>query len=147
MATIKPTIKFKALNPDVSLPTKATQGSACYDLVLPSDILVPPHDCLKVGLGFALEIPKGYHIEIYLRSSTGKNTRLRLANGTGIVDSDFRGEVCILVDNISGVFARAFKGDRIAQMMIVKNVEVKFEIADTLEETERGEGGFGSTGK
>lgn len=147
MATAKPIVKFKALRPDVAVPIKATDGAACYDLVLPDDILVPPHDCLQVGLGFALELPKGYHVEIYLRSSTGKNTRLRLANGTGIVDSDFRGEVSLLVDNISGVFARAFKGQRIAQMMLVKNIEANIVAAEELSETERGEGGFGSTGK
>lgn len=148
MATVKPiTVKFKALRSDVCVPTKATDDAACYDLVLPDDIVLPPQQVTKVGLGFAMELPKGYHAKLFLRSSTGKNTRLRLGNGTGIIDADYRGEVCALIDNISGLFARAFKGDRLVQMMIDKNVAVSFVPTEELEETKRGAGGFGSTGK
>lgn len=148
MAIAKPiTVKFKALRPDVCVPTKATDDAACYDLVLPDDIVLPPQQVTKVGLGFAMELPKGYHAKLFLRSSTGKNTRLRLGNGTGIIDADYRGEVCALIDNISGLFARAFKGDRLVQMMIDKNIAVSFVPTEELEETKRGAGGFGSTGK
>lgn len=148
MATVKPiTVKFKALRPDVCVPAKATDDAACYDLVLPDDIVLPPQQVTKVGLGFAIELPKGYHAKLFLRSSTGKNTRLRLGNGTGIIDADYRGEVCALIDNISGFFARAFKGDRLVQMMIDKNIAVSFVPTEELEETKRGAGGFGSTGK
>lgn len=148
MAIAKPiTVKFKALRPDVCVPAKATDDAACYDLVLPDDIVLPPQQVTKVGLGFAMELPKGYHAKLFLRSSTGKNTRLRLGNGTGIIDADYRGEVCALIDNISGLFARAFKGDRLVQMMIDKNVAVSFVPTEELEETKRGAGGFGSTGK
>lgn len=148
MAIAKPiTVKFKALRPDVCVPAKATDDAACYDLVLPDDIILPPQQVTKVGLGFAMELPKGYHAKLFLRSSTGKNTRLRLGNGTGIIDADYRGEVCALIDNISGLFARAFKGDRLVQMMIDKNITVSFVPTEELEETERGAGGFGSTGK
>lgn len=147
MATVKPAIKFKPLRPDVCVPTKATDDAACYDLVLPEDIVLPPQQVTKVGLGFAMELPKGYHAKLFLRSSTGKNTRLRLGNGTGIIDADYRGEVCALIDNISGLFARAFKGDRLVQMLIDKNIAVSFVPTEELEETKRGAGGFGSTGK
>ena len=148
MATVKPiTVKFKPLRPDVCVPEKATDDAACYDLVLPDDIVLPPQQVTKVGLGFAMELPKGYHAKLFLRSSTGKNTRLRLGNGTGIIDADYRGEVCALIDNISGLFARAFKGDRLVQMMIDKNIAVSFCATEELEETKRGAGGFGSTGK
>lgn len=147
MATVKPVIKFKALRSDVCVPTKATVDAACYDLVLPDDIVLPPQQVTKVGLGFAMELPKGYHAKLFLRSSIGKNTRLRLGNGTGIIDADYRGEVCALIDNISGLFARAFKGDRLVQMMIDKNIAVSFVPTEELEETKRGAGGFGSTGK
>lgn len=148
MAIAKPiTVKFKALRPDVCVPTKATDDAACYDLVLPDDIVLPPQQVTKVGLGFAMELPKGYHAKLFLRSSTGKNTRLRLGNGTGIIDADYRGEVCALIDNTSGLFARAFKGDRLVQMMIDKNIAVSFCVTEELEETKRGAGGFGSTGK
>ena len=148
MAIAKPiTVKFKALRPDVCVPTKATDDAACYDLVLPDDIVLPPQQVTKVGLGFAMELPKGYHAKLFLRSSTGKNTRLRLGNGTGIIDADYRGEVCALIDNISGLFARAFKGDRLVQMTIDKNIAVSFVPTKELEETKRGAGGFGSTGK
>lgn len=148
MAIAKPiTVKFKPLRPDVCVPEKATDDAACYDLVLPDDIILPPQQVTKVGLGFAMELPKGYHAKLFLRSSTGKNTRLRLGNGTGIIDADYRGEVCALIDNISGLFARAFKGDRLVQMMIDKNIAVSFCATEELEETKRGAGGFGSTGK
>lgn len=148
MATVKPiTVKFKPLRPDVCVPEKATVDAACYDLVLPDDIVLPPQQVTKVGLGFAMELPKGYHAKLFLRSRIGKNTRLRLGNGTGIIDADYRGEVCALIDNISGFFARAFKGDRLVQMMIDKNVAVSFVPTEELEETKRGAGGFGSTGK
>ena len=148
MAIAKPiTVKIKALRPDVCVPEKATDDAACYDLVLPDDIILPPQQVTKVGLGFAMELPKGYHAKLFLRSSTGKNTRLRLGNGTGIIDADYRGEVCALIDNISGLFARAFKGDRLVQMMIDKNIAVSFVPTEELEETKRGAGGFGSTGK
>ena len=148
MATVKPiTVKFKALRPDVCVPAKATDDAACYDLVLPEDIVLPPQQVTKVGLGFAMELPKGYHAKLFLRSSTGKNTRLRLGNGTGIIDADYRGEVCALIDNISGLFARAFKGERLVQMMIDKNIAVSFVPQEKLEESKRGAGGFGSTGK
>lgn len=148
MTTVKPIIvKFKPLRPDVCVPEKATEGAACYDIVLPDDIVLPPQQVTKVGLGFAMELPKGYHAKLFLRSSTGKNTRLRLGNGTGIIDADYRGEVCALIDNTSGLFARAFKGDRLVQMMIDKNIAVNFVSTEELEETKRGAGGFGSTGK
>lgn len=148
MVIAKPiTVKFKALRSDVCVPEKATDDAACYDLVLPEDIVLPPQQVTKVGLGFAMELPKGYHAKLFLRSSTGKNTRLRLGNGTGIIDADYRGEVCALIDNTSGLFARAFKGDRLVQMMIDKNIAVSFVPTEDLEETKRGAGGFGSTGK
>lgn len=148
MAIAKPiTVKFKALRHDVCVPAKATDDAACYDLVLPEDIVLPPQQVTKVGLGFAMELPKGYHAKLFLRSSTGKNTRLRLGNGTGIIDADYRGEVCALIDNISGLFARAFKGERLVQMMIDKNIAVSFVPTEEIEETKRGAGGFGSTGK
>ena len=92
LAIAKPiTVKFKPLRPDVCVPEKATDDAACYDLVLPDDIILPPQQVTKVGLGFAMELPKGYHAKLFLRSSTGKNTRLRLGNGTGIIDADYRG--------------------------------------------------------
>lgn len=100
-----------------------------------------------------MELPKGYHAEIYLRSSIGLNTKLRAPNSVGIIDSDYRGEVCAILESTSvgpimgGITPiKVENGQRIAQMIIKKDEDVEFLQVDELSETERGEGGFGSTG-
>lgn len=98
-----------------------------------------------------LSLPRGYRMEIYMRSGTALKTGLRISNGAGIIDSDYRGEVNILLDRLEtkerGVdFDTIEDGDRIAQAIIVKDPEYEVIQADELSETERGAGGFGSTG-
>lgn len=151
MATRKIPIKIKLFAHDAKAPFKSTKGAACYDIYSNADVyLYPQRGCEKaymVSTGFGIGLPEGYHAEIYLRSSTGLNTKLRLANGTGIIDSDYTGEVKLLVENIGPYVVRIEKGERIAQMLIVKNLDVDLKIVTDLEETERGSNGFGSTGK
>lgn len=100
-----------------------------------------------------MELPEGYHAEIYLRSSIGLNTKLRAPNSVGIIDSDYRGEVCAILESTSvgpimgGITPIKVENEqRIAQMIIKKDEDVEFLQVDELSETERGENGFGSTG-
>ena len=140
-------IKVKRLHPDAVLPVFKTEGAVGADLTLKEDIKVFPFQTHKVPLGFAMEIPRGYHAKIYLRSSTGLNTPLRLSNGTGIIDSDYRGEVCLLIENIRRGNVYMSKGERIAQIIIERNIPTNYIEVEELSDSERGDGGFGSTGK
>lgn len=100
-----------------------------------------------VGTGVAFEIPKGYHMKLFMRSSYGAHRKLRLSNCVGICDSSYRGEVKGLFDNIGDLPEIIEKGERFMQGLIEKNVEIEFKEVDTLTETQRGSGGFGSTGR
>ena len=153
MSTVKPKalkVLVKRINPDAVIPSYKTDGAACFDLMTQEDIylrtLNASDKAMMVHTGLAFEIPKGYHMKIFLRSSTGLNTHLRLANGTGIIDADYRGEVMLLVENVSKYPVSIPKGTRIAQGMIEKNIPVVFEEVKELSDTQRGQGGFGSTG-
>lgn len=146
-----PALKVKKLHPEAKVPEKKTSGSCGLDLhVLDNMPIYPTHlvkEAYTLHTGLAFEIPEGYHVEVYLRSSTGKNRKLRLANGTGIIDSDYRGEVMLLVENVGQDIEHVFPGDRIAQAILVKDPEYTIEVVESLTETKRGKGGFGSTGK
>ena len=142
-------LKVKRLHKDALLPQRMTSGAAGYDIAVYDYVTIHPK---RIGVpqtmiktGIALEIPKGYHAKVFLRSSIGLKTDIRLANGTGIIDSDYRGELKLIVENI-GQYACFFNpGDRIAQLVIEKNTDVLLEEVDNLSETERGENGIGST--
>ena len=147
----QPTLKICKLHEDAQVPTKATDGSAGLDIsslssleILPSR-LVPTAYIIHTGI--AIEIPKGYHGKIFLRSSMGAKTKLRLANGTGIIDSDYRGELMLLVENIGQYSDYITKNQRIAQLIIEKNEPIKIAIVDSLSDIKRGTKGIGSTGK
>ena len=152
-------IKIKKLHSDAIIPKYATKGSACFDL----------HACLDehvrelfgyieidgdrsvnfavVNTQLAFEIPEGYAMMIYSRSGHGFNHNVRLGNIVGIVDSDFRGAVKVKLTADKGGSLVINHGDRIAQAMIIPINQVGFEEVGELYETERGQGGFGSTGK
>lgn len=126
-------------------PEKKTPGAAAYDCYARVDkILVAP---AIIPLGFKIELPEGYHAEIVPRSSIGLMTTLRMANSVGIIDSDYRGEVGFIGESSLSEPVVIKKGDRIAQMLIKRNIEVDLVEVDKLSCTERGEKGFGSTGK
>lgn len=147
-------LNVKALHPDAIVPQYATVGAACFDL----HALMPPADesyahvnpgtptVIRTGLAF--EIPDGYVMLIFSRSGHGFKNDIRLANCVGVIDSDYRGEVQVKLtnDNSDGNFLTVKHGDRIAQAMIVPVERVELVQVDELSSTERGEGGFGSTG-
>ncbi len=143
-------LKFKRITPDAKAPYRATTSSACYDVFANDTVTLYPQrgqdKAYKVPTGVAFEIPEGYHLEVYVRSSTGLKTKLRLANGTGIVDSDYVDELFLLVENIGSSVTRINKGGRIAQVMLVENVPNELVEVDSLTKEGTHEG-FGSTGK
>lgn len=122
-------------------------GNACFDFYAPEKYVIQPHQQGKVLTGWAFEIPEGYHMKLFMRSSYGAKRKLRLSNCVGIVDSSYRGEVMALFDNIGDMPEIIEKGERFLQGLIEKNIPVEFKEVTTLTETQRGKGGFGSTGR
>lgn len=139
-------IKIKKLNKNVQLPKQSTQGAAGIDFYLPQPVLFEPKRSKKVPLGVAVEIPEGYVMLLVPRSSTWK-IPLRMPNSVGVIDSDYRGEVCALLQNISNVTWEALACERLVQGVIVPVPSVQIQEVDELSETSRGVGGFGSTGR
>ena len=143
-------LKFKRITRDAKAPYQATASSACYDVFANDTVTLYPQrgqdKAYKVPTGVAFGIPEGYHLEVYVRSSTGLKTKLRLANGTGVVDSDYVDELFLLVENIGSSVTRINKGERIAQVMFVENVPTELVEVDSLTKEGTHEG-FGSTGK
>ena len=133
------------------MPRKGTVGAACYDCYAREDVILDNTKPKLIPLGFAMAIPEGYCAKIYPRSSTGLKTRIRMPNGTDIIDCDYRGEVAFIAElkhidnNQSHVYIPA--GERICQMMIEKVLDTEFEVVEELPETERGTNGYGSTGR
>lgn len=144
-------VKVKRLNEKAMIPERKTAGAACFDIVASETVAVrnlnADDKATIIPTGLAFEIPEGYHMKVFLRSSVGHDTKIRLANQTGIIDSDYRGELKILVDNMGRERTFISEGQRIAQVLIEKNEDVIFEEVTALTPTKRGEGGLGSTGK
>ena len=141
-------VKIKKLSSDAVIPTYAKDGDAGMDLVATS-IISETDTQITFGIGLALEIPKGFVGLIFPRSSVRK-TRLMLSNCVGVVDSGYRGELQATFNKVNqnSIADNDYKvGDRIAQIMIIPHPPIEFEEADELSDTERGDGGFGSTGK
>lgn len=139
-------LRVQRLHPDAILPTYATDGAACFDLhALHGDVV---GDGLPVVFrtGLSFEIPPGYAMKVYSRSGHGFKHGVRLANCTGIIDSDYRGEVMVKLVSDNGGFMHVNAGDRIAQAMLVPVPAVELVEVDELTTTQRGAGGFGSTG-
>ena len=143
-------VRIKKLHEYAVVPEVKTTGSAGMDLHVIEDVRLAPttttEQAYMVRSGLAMAIPEGYHGKVFLRSSTGKKHKLRLANGTGIIDSDYRGEVMFLVENVGALSTNIYKGDRLFQIIIEKNEDVEVSVVDELDETKRGSGGMGSTG-
>jgi dUTP pyrophosphatase len=140
-------LKIKKLTESAIIPSYAKEGDACFDLTATS-IDVTNETYIEYGTGLAMEIPKGYVGLIFPRSSV-TNRDLMLKNGTGIIDSGYRGEIRLRFLNVSKhLAADIYKvGERVGQMMIIPIPTVEFEEVDELSETQRGEGGYGSSGQ
>lgn len=142
-------IKFKKLTDTAKEPTKGSRYAAGWDLYADTDrdIHISPGDCIPFYTGLAFEIPEGYCGKIYCRSGLSTRHGLCLANCVGVVDSDYRGNVGIPIRNLSDIEQVIVPHQRIAQVIFEKVPDVLLLEAETLSETERGTGGFGSTGK
>ena len=136
------------LNPAAILPVRKTPGSVGYDIsaCLDADITIAPGETYKIGSGLAIALEPGYAAFIYARSGLGINNGIIPANCVGVIDSDYRGELIVGLKNTSNTSFTVKNGDRIAQMIITKCELPEIVLRDSLEETERGDGGFGSTG-
>jgi len=164
-------VKIKRLRPDAVIPRYARELDAGFDLVAMEDTLIAPGESAKIPTGLAFALPAGYELQVRPRSGISAKTKLRLSNTPGTIDAGYRGEVCVLVDNIrmpSGERGHVCldvsdqpvaveqeadrnsylikKGDRIAQGVLAVVPVAVFEEAEELDETERGNGGFGSSG-
>lgn len=169
---MKVNVKVKRLHPDAVLPKYAYDGDVCYDLVAVEDVIIQPGDTKKIPTGWAMQPPPDYAIEIRPRSGISEKTKLRISNSPGTIDK-YTGEIGVLFDNIAVQSFRTLeevrtidgqlvkpeatryydvnsyivrKGDRIAQALVTLKYEAKFTLVDELTTTERGDGGFGSSG-
>lgn len=142
-------IKVKKLKPGATVPTRGSKFAAGADLYSAedADVVIEPSETKFIGTGLAMEIPEGYVGLVYARSGLACKRGLAPANKVGVVDSDYRGEIKVALHNHGKEAQTVEKGERIAQMVIAPYLSVNYEEADALSETERGEGGFGSTGR
>lgn len=139
-------IKFKALRAGARLPKQATPGAAGWDLTAAEDVRLEPGQAVVVPTGWAVEIPPG--LEMQVRSRSGLATKgVVVANSPGTIDSDYRGEVGVILINSGKAVFDIKKGDRVAQAVFAEVPRVSLEVFTELTPTDRGSGGFGSTGK
>ena len=131
-----------------ALPEYQTSGAAGMDIraFVPSDIKIKPGEVKLVPTGLYLEIPKGYEIQVRARSGLALKNSIGVANGIGTIDADYRGELCVILVNFGQNEFVVKNGDRIAQMVLNKYEPIEFVVDEELSSTERGEGGFGSSG-
>ena len=138
-------VRIKKLNENAVIPTYAKVGDAGMDLIATS-IIGDGQFQITYGTGLAMEIPYGFVGLVFPRSSIRK-TGLELSNSVGVIDSGYRGELQATFNKNEGPIEKYQIGDRIAQIMIIPHPDIQFEETDELSNTERGECGFGSTGK
>ena len=140
-------IKIK-LTRDMTPPAYATEGAAAVDLraAVDTPVTIAPGERAQIPTGLAMAIPQGYVGIVAARSGLACKKGIALSNGIGVIDSDYRGEIGVSLHNTSSVPFTVERGERIAQMMFLPVAAVSFLPCEELEETARGEGGFGSTG-
>lgn len=143
------TIRVKKLRPNACLPTYGSAEAAGADLYacIADSVTIAPGESVFIPTGIALEVPKGCAGLIYARSSMGVKRGLAPANKVGVIDSDYRGEICVVLHNHGSQTQTVAPGERIAQFVITPVLTPTYVEADTLSDTDRGTGGFGSTGK
>ncbi len=155
MVNDMPKILFKRLSQDAIIPAYATPGASGMDVASPVDVLIDAGKTVLIKLGFAVAVPEGYELQVRPRSGLSLKTKLRLPNAPGTIDSDYRGEVGVIIENTdvdpNFVFMppafRINRGDRIAQLVLCPVARAELVEVDELPDTQRGTGGFGSTGK
>jgi dUTP pyrophosphatase len=140
-------LEFRRLDPNAPLPRRAREGDAGLDLMSWTDVVLEPGERALVPTGLAVAIPPGHAGLVLPRSGLASRHGLTLANAPGLIDPGYRGEVTVALVNIDRrEAARVRKGDRIAQLLVVPFADVEPVAVEELPETDRGAGGFGSTG-
>ena len=153
-------LQIKKLHPDAVIPKYQTKGASGFDLHALEDVSIEPGQTKLVKTGLSVAVQEGFELQVRPRSGVSLKTPLRVANAPGTVDSDYRGEVCVIVTNTQTTFPglsagvpvgvdlsqHIKKGDRIAQGVICPVVQAEIEEVSQLDETVRGANGFGSTG-
>ena len=142
------TVKFKKMFEDVILPTYVTEGSAGMDLraYIEEDVILLPKERMMISTGLQMALPEGYEAQIRPRSGMAIKHGITVINSPATIDSDYRGEIKVCLVNLSNEEFVITHGMRIAQMVIAEYAILEAIITDDLDETDRGEGGFGSTG-
>lgn len=152
-------VKIKRLNSTAIAPTYGSEKSAGMDLYanIPNEeygiyfkekgVCIPPHETRKIGTGIAVQPPNGYFGAIFARSGLATKEGLRPANCVGVCDEDYRGEYIVAIHNDSNDAKVIHHGDRIAQLVFLPYENVNVQVVEELDSTERGSGGFGSTGR
>lgn len=143
------TIKVKKLKENARLPYRATERSAGFDLYacLDGEKVIAAGESALIPVGIAAEIPAGYGGFLFPRSSLALKYSVTMSNCVGVIDSDYRGEISVPLINHGHEPYTVKSGERIGQLVILETPSVKYEFVSELDETQRGEGGFGSTGK
>lgn len=142
-------LKIKKISENAVVPTRGSKDAAGYDLYCSSEssVMIAPGFTCKIPTGIKLEIPEGYVGLIFARSGIAVKKGLRPANAVGVIDSDYRGEVIVALHNDSHNYQYVEPRDRVAQLVVVEYLAPEIEeVFEDLTETERGEGGFGSSG-
>lgn len=144
-------IKTKRITESAKLPTLGSERAAGNDLYADlrgaNAVDLYAHDTVMVGTGICMEIPDGYFGAVFPRSGLASKEGLRPANCVGVIDSDYRGEICVAVHNDTEKLRRIYDGERIAQIVILPYKPAMFVEVSEMSETSRGKGGFGSTGR
>ena len=142
-------MRVKKVRPNALIPTYGSAEAAGADLYacLDADVVIEPGKTVFVPTGIAMAVPSGYAGLIYARSSRGAKRGLAPANKVGVIDSDYRGEVMVALHNHGTEVQTVCHGERVAQLLVTAVLAPAFEEAEELDETVRGAGGFGSTGR
>lgn len=142
-------LKVKKLHPDAQIPSYATSGAAGFDISSIEQVTILPGETVSVRTGLAFEIPEGYELEIRPRSGLSLKSKIRLSNSPGTIDSDYRGEVHFILDNLMTKFPNPYTvtaGQRLGQGFLRKVDKVNLIEVTSLSTTDRGSNGFGSSG-
>lgn len=142
-------IQFKRLphGQDLELPSYATRGSAGMDIRSAEKVLLPVGETTMVKTGLAVAIPEGFELQCRPRSGLAAKNNITITNAPGTIDSDYRGEICVLLHNLGTTAYNVSRGDRIAQLVLAAVPQMEIVEVEELDDTDRGTGGFGSTGR
>ncbi|GAA7224205.1 dUTP diphosphatase [Helicobacter pylori] len=139
-------IKIQKIHPNALIPKYQTEGSSGFDLHAVEEVVIKPHSVGLVEIGICLSLEVGYELQVRTRSGLALNHQVVVLNSPGTVDNDYRGEIKVILANLSDKDFKVQVGDRIAQGVVQKTYKAEFIECEQLDGTSRGSGGFGSTG-